>query len=110
MSDDKPSVSAPRPVRNEKNLKQSAVGESFVSNTYFFFYHFNWTEEFWQTRDPNAKPHFLNVFQKDEPHAFLGEISLPYMPLYISPNNKAYLLEDDDPDNFTIGVYEVSGV
>jgi len=110
ISNDKPSISDPRPIRRKKNLKQSFVGESFVSNTYFFFHHFHWTEEFWQLQDPNAKPHFLNVFQKDKPHAFLGEIALPYMPLYISTNNEAYLLENDNPENFTIGVYKVSGI
>lgn len=108
ISDDKPRISDPRPVKNEKNLKQSFVGKGFVSDEYFFFHHFHWTEGYWRLRDPNLKRHFFNVFQKDKPHAFLGEIALPFTPMYVSSDNQVYLLENDNPEKFTIGIYELS--
>ena len=107
MSAEEARVSDPMYIRRQKNLEQSFVGESFTSDNYFFFYFFNWTEDFYTLQDPNLKEHFVNIFQKKPPYAFLGEIQLPYAPLEVTSDNRIFLLEDDNPDNFKVGIYEL---
>ncbi|HMB96956.1 MAG TPA: 6-bladed beta-propeller [Balneolaceae bacterium] len=100
-------ISDPMHIRRKKNLEQSGIGESFTSNDYFFLNFFNMSEEFYTLQDPNLKEHFFNIFQKEPPYAFLGEITLDYAPLGVTSDNKVFLLEDDNPDNFKVGIYEL---
>lgn len=105
ISDEYPSETAPREVRNRINLNRSAVGHPFISNDYFAFYFFNFTEEFWDGRGQNDKVNYLQIFDKED--MYVGEIALPYFPLGLDQNSRLYLLEDEDPDNALIGVYEI---
>lgn len=90
--------------RNRLNLSQSFVGDPFVSEDYFVFYFFNFTEEYWETRDQSTKHHFLQFFDKQD--NFLFELEVPYYPLGMAGNN-LLLVENDNPDNFRIGVYNI---
>lgn len=105
ISDERPNPSDPRSRKNEINSKFSFVGDSFVTNEYFLFYFFNFTEEYWELRDPNDKENYFYVYNKND--EFLGEIKLKYFPLSADKNGNVYLLENDNPDNFKIGVYTI---
>ncbi len=101
-------LSDPMHIRRKKNLEQSGIGESFTSDNYFFLNFFNMSEDFYTLQDPNLKEHFFNIFQKELPYAFLGEVPLEYTPLGVTSDNRVFLLEDDNPDNFKIGIYELA--
>ncbi len=105
VSKERPNATDPREVKNKINVKFSAVGQSFITNDYFAFYFYSLTEKFFELRNPSDKVHFLNLFDNRE--EFLGEIALPFQPLAMDSSNKLYLLEDDNPDNVLIGVYEI---
>lgn len=105
VSDERPKVTDSREVKNKINLKYSFVGDSFVSKNYFGLYFFNFTEEYWQLRNPNDKENFLHLYDIDD--NFLGEIALPFFPLGMDSESRLYLLEDDNPDHPKIGVYEI---
>ncbi len=105
VSDERPNVTDPREVKNKINVKFSAVGQSFITNDYFAFYFHRLTEKYFELRNPNDQEHFLNLFDNRE--EFIGEIALPFQPMAMDSSNKLYLLEDDNPDNVLIGVYEI---
>jgi|SRR5690554_4465197 len=105
VSDERPNVTDPREVKNKINVKFSFVGNSFVTDDYFAFYFFNFTEKYFELRNPNDQEHFLNLYNNKE--EFVGEITLPFQPIAMDNNNRLYLLEDDNPDNVLIGVYEI---
>ena len=96
-----------REERNEKNLAQSFVGDSYYSDQFYYFYFFNFTEEFWDTREPNTRENFLAVYDHSEPFNYYGDIKLPYAPRGITGNGDIYVVENPDPDNFTVGVYRL---
>jgi len=106
-SEERPSLTAPREVKNKANVKYSFVGDSFVSDKYFAFYFFNFTEKYYQLRNPNDKEHFLHLYDIEN-DSLLGEIKLPFLPLGIDNQSNLYLMEDDNPDNVKLGVYEIN--
>ncbi|NBC26169.1 MAG: 6-bladed beta-propeller [Bacteroidetes bacterium] len=103
-----------REERDEKNLNQSNVGPPFVSERYLFFNFHNFTEEFFESidrqvkkYDPNLRENYFAVYDNSPPFAFYGEIQLPYAPLGVSSKGDIYLLENDNPDQFSVGVYRM---
>jgi hypothetical protein len=72
---------------------------------YLLHYFVILTEEFQQTRDHNDKIHYINLYDKESYNSY-GEIELPYF-LGNVIGDKLYLIENDDPDNYTIGIYEI---
>ena len=100
-------VSDPRSVRNKKNLTRSFVGDSFVDGQYFYFYFFNFTDEFWKTKDPNVKDHYVAVYDIANNYRHIGTIELDKEPFLIE-NNQLYLKENDDPDNYTISISTIN--
>lgn len=107
VASETPSLSDPIRVRREKNLEQSFVEESFVSDEHFFLQYTQLTEDLLVYGDPTLRKAYLNIFEKEKPHAFLGEISLEFVPLTITSKGKIFLLEDNNPENFRVGVYEL---
>lgn len=104
VADRVPDVYDTRQEKNRLNLFQSFVGDPFVNKDYFVFYFFNFTEDYWETRDQSTKHHFLQFFDKKD--QFLFELEVPHYPLGML-GNKLLLVEDDNPDNFRIGVYSI---
>jgi len=95
-------------IRRQKNLSQSFVEESFISEQYFFLHHSSYSEDTIIYGDTFLRQSFLNIFEKNEPNRFLGEIELNSIPIYITSQNQVYVLKDNDPDNFKVGLYEIS--
>ena len=106
-SEERPNVTDPREVKNKINVKYSFVGDSFVSDKYFAFYFFNFTEKYYQLRNPNDKEHFLHLYDIEN-DSLIGEIKLPFLPLGMDSESNLYLMEDDNPENFKLGVYEIN--
>lgn len=77
----------------------------YITPNYFLHYFVILTEEFQQTRDHNDKIHYINLYDKESYNSY-GEIELPYF-LGNVIGDKLYLIENDDPDNYTIGIYEI---
>lgn len=105
VSNERPNATDSRDVKNKIITKFSIVGNSYVTDDYFAFYFFRFTEKYFELRDPNDQEHYLNLYNNKE--EFVGEISLPFQLIAMDNNNRLYLLEDDNPDNVVIGVYEI---
>lgn len=99
--------SDPTHIRRQKNLNQSFVEESFVSGDYYFLQHSTYSEDVITYSDTFLRESYLNVFEKNPPYRFLGEIKLGSIPVHITNENQVYLLKDNNPDNFTVEVYDL---
>ncbi len=104
-----------REERDRKNLKQSSTVDPFFSDRYFFFHYYNFTEEFFEKIDrnnrlfnPNHLDNYFAVYDHTHPYSYYGEIALPYAPLGVTTSGNVFLLENDNPDSFTVGVYRLN--
>lgn len=84
--------------------RSSAVSVHWLSN-YIVLYFETLTEDFFETENFNKKESYLAVYNGDNYHSY-GDIKLPYVLGNVA-NDKLYLIENDNPDNFTVGVYEL---
>ena len=89
----------------EQSIGLSFVGDIYLTERYLLLHFENVTEEFYQTRDHNEKNHFLKVYDR-KTHEFYNELELPNIIGQVVDNN-IYLIEDDNPEHYTIGVYEI---
>ena len=105
QSDERPSIYDTREQKNKINTKFSGVDDAFVSEDYLAFHFFNIKEEYWVTRDPNDQDNFFQIYDLND--EYVGDIVLPYYPLSMDKDNIIYLLEDDNPDHFKVGMYEM---
>jgi len=105
ISKERPRVTDTREVKNKMNTAFSFVDDAFVSKTYLAFHFFNFTTEYWLSRNPNEKENYFQIYDLSD--NYIGDIVLPFYPLSMDDDSKIYLLEDDNPDNYTIGVYEM---
>lgn len=64
------------------------------------------TEKWFATASVDAKENTLLIFDKDN-HDFIKEINTEHI-LGATRNNKLYFIENLNPDNYTLGVYEIS--
>ena len=62
------------------------------------------TDEFFDTIDFTKKENILVLYDK-KTRKFIKEIAIPYTLAAVN-NNKLYMIEDFDADNYTIGVYK----
>ncbi|HSH24766.1 MAG TPA: hypothetical protein VLA13_04430 [Massilibacterium sp.] len=90
----------------KKALSRSAPMSAHITNEYYIFYYQNLTQEWYDTRDPNKKNHFL-VFYDKKTKEFLNELQLPYALGNITMENDIRLIKSIDPDNFIIGDYKL---
>ena len=105
QSDERPSIYDNREEKNKINVRFSFVDDAFVSQNYLAFHFFNFTKEYWITRDPNDQENFFQIYDLND--EYIGDIVLPYYPLSMDNDNIIYLLEDDNPDQFKVGMYEM---
>jgi len=89
-----------------KGLSRSSPSSVFITDHYYVQYFQNLTQEWYDTRDPNTKDHFL-VFYDRKSQNYLGELEIPFAVGAITPNGTLYLIEDIDPDAYTIGSYRL---
>ena len=99
-----------RSQQSHQKIDEQARNLSWTSGVYilpeyFLHYFVILTEEFQQTRDHNEKIHYVTLYDRNSYDSY-GEFELPYS-LGGVVGNKLYLIEDDNPDNYTIGIYEI---
>lgn len=98
------------PNQSRQKIREQSVGVSFVASVHslsdYIILHFeNLTELFFKTNNFNDKKHFVSIYDKETYNSY-GDIPLPFAVGNIF-KDKFYLIEDDNPDNYTIGVYEL---
>lgn len=97
------------PISEKKRRAIGATGAStlFVSKNYIYLYNQKVTEEwiFSTDRDFSKKNHHLAVYSKEG--QLLAEIHLDHV-LGNIVNDNLHVIENDNPDDYTIGVYALS--
>ncbi|NGP90086.1 6-bladed beta-propeller [Fodinibius halophilus] len=91
--------------RREMGLNQSYTNGIYITSRYILIYFRNLTEDWYQSRSPQDKKHFISVYDRYN-YNFIGEISLPYS-LQAVHKDRLYLVENNNPDNYTIGIYKI---
>lgn len=95
----------PLETRFKKGFEESSTRMIHADEHYVYHYFINGTEEWLEAKDLSALKNHLVIYDKLN-RQFIGEIVLPYRLSY-ARDNRFYLLENEDPDQFTIGIYEV---
>lgn len=89
----------------DMSLNQSFSNGIFLTSNYIIFFFENLSERWNQTRNSKYKEYFINIYNR-ESHDFVSEIFLPY-ELATVHKSKLYLIEDYNPNSYTIGIYEM---
>lgn len=96
----------PIPEINKRATNSSAM-TGFYSTEHHIVLHMQiLTAEFFETIDFSKKENILVVYDK-ETKEFIKEIPVPHT-LGAVHNNNLYFIEDFNPDNYTIGIYELT--
>lgn len=95
----------PRHEINEKSVGTSSVAGVYFLSDYVILYFENLTDSFFETSDFNEKEPYMVVYNRGT-HECYGEIALPYILGNIS-DDRLYSIENDNPENYTIGIYEL---
>jgi len=95
----------PLEVRFRKGFEESSTRMIHADENYVYHYFINGTEEWLEAKDLSALNNHLVIYDKMN-HQYIGEILLPHRLSYAN-DNRLYLLESENPDQFTIGIYEV---
>lgn len=91
-------------------ISKRAVGTSYVIGLYevgssLIQHYQSMTEEWFETVDYSEKKNFLVVYDRED-REYKGELSTPHTLASVS-ENKLYFIEDFNPDNYTLGIYEL---
>lgn len=109
-----PSFSIPEkeisPYLSVNEISKRAVGRSagrgiYVTDEYIILHYQVLTEEWFETTDFSKKRNVLIVYNKENKQ-LLGELKVKHT-LAASAQNYLYFIEDFNPDNYTLGVYEI---
>lgn len=95
----------PRAKIFKMSLNQSFPEGIFVTSKYVIQYFQNLTEKWFQTKDYQTQDHFFVIYDR-ETHNFNTELELPSIVGTVH-NDLIYLIENSNPDNYIIGVYEL---
>lgn len=85
-------------------LGTSHIHRIFVNKQWIFQTFQTVTEEFVQTKDPLTKENRMALYDR-KGSAFYGSVILPGLPAAVH-NNQLFIIENMNPGQFTIGVYE----
>jgi urease beta subunit len=83
----------------------SAVAHIFVTDNYIIQHMQNLTEEWFDTMDYSSKENFLVIYDKQSSE-LIQEVPVSSTPIGVH-DNQMYFVEDFNPDNYTIGIYEI---
>lgn len=94
-----------------EKIKEKSAGRSTAVSVhsltdYVVLYFETLTKAFFKTNNFNEKLPYIVIYD-NKSYACYGEIALPYV-LGNVVNDKFYLIEDDNPDHFTVGIYELT--
>ena len=98
------SMNLPRHKIKEKTVGRSSAVSIHTVPNYIVLYFETITEAFYETGNSNKKKSYLAVYN-DESYDSYGDVRLPYVLGNVS-NGKFYLIENDNPSNYTVGIYE----
>jgi hypothetical protein len=91
----------------EKGLRRSSPMAAFITDEHYIFHYQNLSQEWYDTRDPNTKDHYLVIYDRISKE-YMGELQLPFALGNISKNGNIRLIESIDPDQFTISAYIIT--
>lgn len=94
--------------RREFSTKQTYSMSLHASDEYIFVELQNLQLSWYNAFEKTFKDYYLTVYDR-ETKQFLSEISLPYM-LTTMHNNTVFLIENDNPENYQIGIYSVENI
>lgn len=100
------SPNLPRQKQNRMARGISSPVKIFQINNKIFLYFETLTESFFKTEDFNDKKPFLAIYNS-KTHNSYGDVKLPYILGEVA-GGKLYLIENSNPDHFTVGIYEVN--
>lgn len=95
----------PRKKIQEKSAGTSSAVRPYSMSDYIVLYFETLTKEFFETENFNAKEGYIAIYD-NETYDSYGDIKLPYTLGNVA-NDNFYLIENDNPDNFTVGVYNL---
>lgn len=100
-------IPSPLPKKDRIKLytQQSYISAISANNSYIFLLFQNIPDRYFQTKDATYKDYFLTLYDLRS-NNFKAELKLPY-PMAAMNRDKIYLVEDDNPESYTIGVYEL---
>ncbi|MDR9416640.1 MAG: 6-bladed beta-propeller [Gracilimonas sp.] len=90
---------------NKRLENTTHVVSIYLINDYLVQHYQNLTKEWFQTTDYSMKENFLIVYEREN-YDLISEIDTDYT-LGAVHDNKLYFIEDFNPDNYTIGIYEL---
>jgi hypothetical protein len=108
LTDEYIDPSLPRKEIQEKSLEMSFPTNIHLMPDFIVFNFENLTESFFQTNNFNKKDQYISIYDRNT-YDFYEELSLPYSIGNIS-NEYLFLIENDNPDNFKIGIYKLNKV
>lgn len=93
-----------------EKIQEKAVGRSSAVSVhplsdYIVLYFETLTESFFKTENFNDKQPYIVIYD-NRTYACYGEVALPFALGNVA-DDKFYLIEDDNPDNYTVGIYEL---
>lgn len=91
----------------EKGLRRSSPMASFITDEHYIFHYQNLSQEWYDTRDPNTKDHYLVIYDRLSKN-YIGELKLPFAVGNITKDGNIRLIESIDPEHFTISTYTLS--
>lgn len=94
-----------RKEQSLRRLDESGTELIYTTKDYILFFFINISKEWLETKNLNTLDYYCAVYDKKS-HDFLDEIELPYR-LGLVAGDRLYLIEDEDPANYTIGIYEI---
>lgn len=95
----------PLSIRKEKSINQSFTSGVYFTSKYVILAFQNLSMEWFTSSDPRTKQYYIAVYDR-ETKDFLDELLLPY-PLANIMDGRLYLLENDNPVEYTLGIYEL---
>jgi hypothetical protein len=99
-------INLSRNERFKRRLDESGTELIYTTKDYILFFFINISMEWLKTKKLDTLDYYCVVYDKKS-HAFLDEIKLPYR-LGLVAGNKLYFTENENPANYTIGVYEIN--
>ena len=91
--------------KQEISTKRSFSNGAFFTDRYYLHFFMNLTQEWFQTLDISNRKYYVTVYSRSS-NNLIDTVELPHSLGAVSDNN-LYLVENTNPDNFTVGVYEI---
>lgn len=95
-----------RQSRISKTMSESSNEKVFYTSDYIGNYYINGTEQWFDTKDLADLNYFISLYSKDN-HSLKSVLRTDYRLIGVF-NDELYFIEDENPDNFQIGIYSIA--